>query len=638
MKSPLLMLSGALILANSSLTLAASSAEVVKNPNSQLKDTIFISAKAPISAREFSGSVSVVTAKEIKASGATTLAQALDGVPGVSIGITGSNGGEEIRIRGMSAEYGLILIDGKRIPNAERNVPFNPANRNRWVAIENIERIEVIRGAGSSLYGTDALSGVINIITKKASKNWRSSVTLNARGFKSSGGEGSGVNISTSGPLSERVAMKFSVDHQDDNSLDDDSGLSIRSKRQVTNTQLGLSIDIDAESQLDLGIIYGEEQAIDTDAPRHGGSLISSKELKQIKRLFSVDYSTKIADFNTRLNLSNANTTIKQGRDDWKVSDDNFAVDFDGALNESHYLSTGFGYRNEKANRYDKDFSNAFKSTTGFVQDVIDVSENHALTLGFSFENHNKYGSEASPKLYWSWMASPQWTVKAGYSEGRIAPAIREGSSEYVISAGPNRTYQGNDDLRPEESQTLEVSVGYEAESVAASVSLFNTNITDLIAAREIKTGPHTLALYSNINKARVRGLESSVAWDINQQSKLSFNYTYLNTENRSGSNSGNELTRRPQHTAHLKFGHYVSQADANISISLKGVSSQYTDAQNSKKISGHGIVNVGFVKQLTKQIDISATIDNLNDRKVMDGFESIYAGREYRISLTGRF
>ena len=625
MNSIFTLLGAALVLASSSLVNGAPTPE-----------TIFISAKAPISAEEFSGSVSVVTAAQIKASGARTLAEALEGVPGISIGITGGNAGEEIRIRGMAAEYGLILLDGKRIPNTERNVPFSPANRNRWVAIENIERIEVIRGPASSLYGADALSGVINIITKKATKQWQSSVTVSGRAFKRSGGDGTGINIATGGALSDNVTMKFSVDQQHDNIMLDDTGLSIRSMRRVTNSQLGLSIELDPESQLDLGIIYGEETALDTDAGFSGGT--SSSKLKQIKKLFSADYSTKIADFNSMFSISNAVTSVKQGSSDWLVNDNNVGFDIDGAMTERQYLSAGIGYRTEKADRYDKDFSETYKSVTGYVQDVIDVNESHSLTLGFSIEDHNKYGDEVSPKIYWNWSVNPQWTVKAGYSEGRIAPAIREGSSQYVINAGPNRTYQGNDDLRPEESQTLELSASYDEGDYSGSLAVFNSEINDLIAIEEIKTGSHTLALYSNVNRANIRGLESSFAWQMNNNTNLSFNYTYLDTENKSGSNQGKQLTKRPQHTANFRYSQYLTGIESNLSIAFKTVSSQYTDSANSNKISGHGIVDIGMVKSLSEKVELSLNIKNLTDKEVMDGSEAIYVGREFRIALTGRF
>lgn len=623
--SPLLIAGGALALGSSCVVLAEETQQ----------NTVFISAKAPISAQEYSGSVSVVTSEEIKASGATTVAQALEGLPGVAIGITGGNGGEDIRIRGMAAEYALILIDGKRVPNTERNISSSPSNRNRWVAIENIERIEVIRGAASSLYGADALSGVINIITKKATEQWQSSVTVDGRSVKQEGGNGSGINISTRGTVNEKVGVTFSVDHQDDEAVLGDDGLSIRSKRRVTNTQLGFDVAVNEEDSLAIDLLYGEEVAEDIDVPSRG---VSVKEVNQIKQLYSAQYNSKIGDFNATYSLSLGNTTVKEGTQDWEVDDNNINFDIDGAVTDQQYLSAGLGYREEKAHRYDKNFADTFKSITGFAQDRIDLNDDHSLTLGFSYEDHNKYGGKVSPKAYWNWSVDEQWSVKAGYSEGRISPAIREGSALYIIPAGPTRTYQGNDDLKPENSKTYEISAAYDNQNVSGSVALFNSDITDLIATTSNVIGANTLVVYNNVDEAKIRGLESSVAWKVTDSANLSFNYTYLDTENSSGTNAGKELTKRPNHTANLKYTQRLNVIDANASISIKGVSAQYTDAANTTQIAGHGVVNLGFVKSLSKNIDVSASVKNLMDRQVFDGSEAVYVGREFRLALTGRF
>jgi outer membrane receptor for ferrienterochelin and colicins len=540
----------------------------------------------------------------------------------------------------MAAEYGLILIDGKRIPNAERNISSSPATRNRWVAIENIERIEIIRGAASSLYGADALSGVINIITKEPTEEWQSSVTLGARGVKGEGGNGSGINIATGGAINDKVAMRLSVDHQDDASVEDEDGLSIRSKRRITNTQLGFNIDLDAQSKLDLDFLYGEETALDTDVPSRGGDGIN--ELKQVKQLITANYSTKVGDFNTNTSLSLGETTIKEGTDDWKIADDNIGFEIDGVITESQYLSGGVSYRREKADRYDLSFSDTFKSTSGYLQDVIDINENNSLTLGFSFEDHNKYGAKVSPKLYWNWGVNDSWTVKAGYSEGRINPAIREGSSNYEVSGGTRggftRIYKGNDDLNPEESKTVELSASYSAGSLTGSIGVFSSDVDNLITTQASTVGTLITNLYSNVKKTKIRGLEGDVTWQVNDLSKVSFNYTFLDAENRSGDDIGKDIARRPNHTANLNFSHHLNVVDANISLGLKAVSSQYTNADNSEEIAGHGLVNFGVVKDLTDNIDLTFNINNVADRQVFDGAEAIEVGREYRLSLTGRF
>lgn len=612
-------LAGAFVLANTSHVSAI-----------ELQDTIFVTAKAPIAAEAFSGSVSVVTSEQIKLSGATTVAEALSSLPGVVVGAGSGNAQNEIRIRGMAGEYGLILIDGKRVPNAERNISSSPANRTNWVSLENIERIEVIRGAASSLYGADALSGVINIITKKAGDEWRSSITLSAGDVQGEGGASSGVNLATSGKINDTLDLSVSLDQQLDDEILNSDGTSQQSERDVTNSQVKLGINLDEEQRIELGVIYGEESAEAVD-----------DLLDQEKTLVSIDYTGKLDDFNTALSVSAGRDNVDDDGTDWVIEDKNMGFDLDGALSDKQYVSGGISYREESAERANLDFSDTFKSGSLYGQDVIELNQDNSLTLGFSLEDHNKYGSAFSPKIYWGNTLNDQWGLKLGYSEGRIAPAVREGSSNYVVSAGPTRTYRGNDDLKPEDSKTTEFSVSYDADNVFASVTVFNSDVENLITTVDVDDSASVFDnLYSNVEEAQIRGLETELTFVLDPSSQLSFNYTYTDAINKDDSdNDGNQIAKRPQHVANVKYNQMVNTIDASVYVALQGVSSQYTDDANTNEIAGYGTLDLGLVKQLNSTFELRANIININDREVLDESQkAINAGRELRLAITGNF
>ncbi len=612
-------IAGAVVLANSSYISAI-----------EMGETIFVSAKAPIAAEEFSGSVSVITSEQIKLSGATTVAGALGRLPGVFVGAGAGNAQNEIRIRGMAGEYGLILIDGKRVPNAERNISSSPANRTNWVSIENIERIEVIRGAASSLYGADALSGVINIITKKADDKWRNSITLSGGDVQGDGGANSGINLATSGKINDKFDLSVNLDQQTEDEIFNSDGTSQQSERDVTNSQAKLGINISEEQRLELGVIYGEESA-----------KAATDELDQEKTLLSIDYTTKVKDFNAAILLSAGRNNVDDDGTKWVIEDSNLGFDLDGELTQNQYLSGGISYREESAERANLDFSDTFESGSLYGQDVIDLNQNNTLTLGISFEDHNKYGSAVSPKLYWGNTLNEEWGLKVGYSEGRIAPAVREGSSDYVISAGPSRTYRGNDDLKPEDSKTTELSVSYGSDDVFASVTVFNSDVDNLITTQDVDSDPSVYDnVYSNVDKAQIRGLESEITLQLNKLSQLSFNYTYMDAVNKDDSdNDGKQIAKRPQHVANIKYNQQVRTLGASVFVALQAVSSQYTDAANESEISGYGTLDLGLVKQVNDTFEIRANIININDREVLDeSNKAIHAGRELRLAITGSF
>ncbi len=150
-------------------------------------------------------SISVISGQELQQKRYNNLAQALGDVEGVDVGQgTGKTGGLNISIRGMPSEYTLILIDGRR-QNAAGNVTPNGFGETRtsfMPPLSAIERIEVIRGPMSTLYGSDAMGGVINIITKKVASEWSGSLTLDHTFQENSDyGETSNTSLYASGPL-----------------------------------------------------------------------------------------------------------------------------------------------------------------------------------------------------------------------------------------------------------------------------------------------------------------------------------------------------------------------------------------------------------------------------------------------------
>lgn len=620
MRNKAKLFAGALVLANTSHLSAV-----------EADDSIFVTAKAPIAAEEFSGSVSVVTSEQIKLSGATTVAEALGTLPGVFVGTGSGNAQSEIRIRGMAGEYGLILIDGKRVPNAERNISSSPANRTNWVSVENIDRIEVIRGAASSLYGADALSGVINIITKKAGDEWRNSITLSGGRLHDDGESDSGINLATSGKINDTFDLSINVDQQKEDEILNADGTSQRSDRKTTNSQVKLGINLDDDERLELGVIYDEESA---DGTYSSYGTASAKELEQEKTLLSLDYSSKIIDYNTALFASAARNNIDDNGTDWVIEDSNVGFDIDGALTDSQYINAGISYREESAKRANLDFDDTFKSGSLYGQDMIKLNDTNTLTLGFSLEDHNKYGAAFSPKVYWGNTLNDEWDMKLGYSEGRIAPAVREGSSDYVISG--YRTYRGNDDLNPEESQTAELTVSYGGDDVFASVTVFNSDVDNLITTKDVNGDQ----VYSNVNKAEIRGLESEITWQLDKLAQVSFNYTYTDAVNKDGSdNDGNQITERPKHVANLSYNQKVDAIDSSVYVALQGVSSQYTDSANTNEIAGYSTLDLGLVKQVSDNLELRANIININDRVVLDeSNQAIHAGRELRLAITGNF
>lgn len=195
------------------LTLAIASASLALTAQAQesarLDNIVVTAAGFEQALQDAPASISVVTREELERKRYSNIAEAIAEVPGVDVrsGV-GKTGGLNVSIRGMPSHYTLILIDGRR-QNASGDVTpngFGETSTSFMPPLSAIERIEVIRGPMSTLYGSDAMGGVINIITRPVSATWTGSVTLDTT-FQQDrdAGNAQGINLYTSGPLVDDV-------------------------------------------------------------------------------------------------------------------------------------------------------------------------------------------------------------------------------------------------------------------------------------------------------------------------------------------------------------------------------------------------------------------------------------------------
>ncbi len=168
------------------------------------------------------GAVSVITEQQIAEQPVRDIVDILSEVPGISLIGQGAGGRKTISIRGADNHHTLVLVDGRRI--AASNAVMGHSNyENSWVPVENIKRIEVVRGPLSSLYGSEALGGVINIITKPPTKEWRGGFKIGGGAPSGKGGNSTNVGAHVSGPLlKDRLGLTLSLEHVKESAIPDE--------------------------------------------------------------------------------------------------------------------------------------------------------------------------------------------------------------------------------------------------------------------------------------------------------------------------------------------------------------------------------------------------------------------------------
>lgn len=604
-----------------------------------VQDTVVIAAKAQVTAKEFAGSVNIVTAEDIELSGSTNLLEAIEGLPGVSASRVGS-GRSGISIRGMETNHTLILVDGRRVSDTDTNVPFSDYQFN-WVPVQMIERIEVIRGPMSNLYGSAALGGVINIVTKKASDEWTTSVTAEGRSTDSGeGGDQKALVVTAAGPLGDTADLSLSVEKREEDafkqSFSGGSSTASQEGKDLTNVTADLGIYIGEESHLNLSLISGNDER-----KSFPDSLYYDIERYQA----AVDFDTSVAGFDVKAHAYRSDSENRYAPSNYyhNVTEDVVSVDVTGDIADGHQLATGLEYSAEEyvkdyVTSNTNDFEGEFKAWSVFAQDAITLADGVTLTVGGRYDDHQRFGSEFSPKAYINWNLNENLQVKGGYGEGFKAPAVREAADAYRFVSPHGYTIRGNSDLKPETNKTLEFGVSYDDDVINAGVTVFRNDVTNLIQTERIGFGTGPIFQYKNVQDARINGLEAEVGYTFANGLDASFNYTFLDHEDES---TGNWLTNRSRHETALKLTYQIAAIGAKSMLEVRHLGKQYTNSTNTDERPAHTVVDLTLNKVFNEHFTGRVGIYNMFDELAAEDDNSgthTEVGRQFGLSVTGTF
>lgn len=509
----------ALLGITTSTVYANNNAEV--NSAQQLATIVVSAAGYEQKLKDAPASITVITEKDLKDKRINSIADALVDIEGVDISPqAGKTGGLNIRIRGMDAEYSLVLIDGRRQNSTGDITPngFGESNNSFIPPISAIERIEVIRGPASTLYGSDAMGGVVNIITKKVSNEWTGSSTIEATLLPNSSNFGNqrAVDSFITGPiikdllglqLRTRTARRAQSDvgylDQSDNAVILDRGDN--PTKSAIDT-VGARLALTPTKQHDLSLEYEKtEQWYDNSKAQLGtlganGGYDKAKEFNRNRIVLAHTWRNKIGTLDSSISNtqtetigrlipsraqagSNAiNPRLLESKD--TIFDTKLATQYFDA----HNITLGGQWWDASIKdglRVNKDVS--FKQIGVFAEDTWALTPSLALTTGLRFDNHDTFGSFWTPRTYLVWNANDNWTLKGGYSEGYKAPRLERLTNGIYNVGGQGRTpLFGNPDLKPETSRNLEFGTYFNNQSnFDANITAFYSQVKD-----KIVTGP----------------------------------------------------------------------------------------------------------------------------------------------------
>lgn len=520
-------------------------------------------------------SISVVSPEQIKQQPIKDLIDVLKNLPGVSNQVTqgGRNG---IVIRGLDEDYVLRLIDGRRVSSSTGIWRRNNFD-NTPIPLALIERVEVVRGPMSALYGSDAVGGVVNVITRKPTEEW-----LNVIDFEQSvmqqGDEGDRYRVSylSSGKINQDLGLTFSAEHSKQDAwhylpVGVTPEYTVVEPRQATKFSTTLDWQIadgqaltfnvahdDDEVQLSDFGIYKRSQHIE----RWSYGLKYNAQWDWGRSEISVSQSdAKMQDFNTRYNDNPATARDEQYLKPQEIYTTARAASyFDWA---NHTVTAGVEYLQTEVKddlQYPVKGSDSLSLSSVFLQDEISLSDNLTATLGVRAEDAEIYGFHVSPRAYLVYDLGDGIVVKGGVGSAFRAPTLFEASENFKsVSCGGRCFMYGNPTLKEETSVSTEISLSVNRANWNSNVTIYNNDVDELIeVGRFPKSHPYAKNVgYFNLDKATLRGVEVSLGLDLSDTLSVDGNYTYLDAQ---GPN-GKELAYRPKHKANLQFNVSISDS-----------------------------------------------------------------------------
>ncbi|WP_156878972.1 TonB-dependent receptor domain-containing protein [Oceanobacter kriegii] len=631
-------------------------------------------------------SITVISQEELRKQSYTSIVDAVKDIPGVYV-----NGGanmQDISIRGMDDSYTLYLVDGRPLSSG-RNVNTNGADGGKQIGmppLSMIERVEVVRGPMSSLYGSEAMGGVVNVITRVAPEEWGGSISADyTKSFNDISNDKYNTDLYVGGPLADNVGIEFtgSFEHTDESDFvgEDDSAAS---NPDSATRSFGTRLNWQANDSNRLGLSYDKSKQRYTHTP--GKSLAaddtkSSYEYEKEVRVLTHNgyYGNLMVDTYLQQDLSDkVQTTDKQE----EIVTLNSQATYMGA--ENTYT---FGGRYRKETLVNETNGLLSASVDGAV-DTMDrwigavfteaewqLTDDLALTTGLRYDDDEFFGGHFSPRVYANWRATETFTLKGGVSTGYSQPSLPSATEGFGQGTGgsgsPNQTADGtaisraliigNPDLDPETSVNYEMGAILNNDYVNASVTVFQTTFKNKIAedrlcesSTDVGRDDYTnyeceyggnsyyfLSTYRNISEAEMRGVEVSAKSWLSDSVEVGGSFTWTDSEQKTGDYKGEPLNKIPLRMANLSFDWY---GDSGINlwskISHRGATSDSLGRRSmTEGTPGYTIADIGATWNPTDSLKLVGGLYNVANKEITsDTYGVVLDGRRLTVGATYSF
>lgn len=615
-----------------------------------MKDVVVTATRTEADVKMVPNTVEVITADDIEKLGATDVYSALRLADNVQIMNTSTGFGHRISMRGMSSDSTLILINGQRTAIEDTETTQNLLALDR-INVHNIERIEIIRGAASAQYGSDALAGVINIITKKSTG--KPSVTVGATTGTTNMSNYYHIDLGRQGKFSSTFDMNFSKDRQW--TEHEVSGLPVKNlqgPKQSYNFSGTYELGENKNLNLDLGYykdkLSGDWSHKEYNLGAWGGIVrLQDAKLETERRDASLSLTgkTKKDDYMVRTFYSKLDkfrflpytALAKEYGETNKYSIWGIEAKNSHKVNGDHTLTYGTEY-----DRYDVDGVNFGKdgdngknlnTYAAYIQDEWLLGDKWEIIPAVRYDHHSEFGSKTTPHIGVTYLANDHNRFKANWGEGYKAPSVSELYMDYTHMGVLTL---GNPNLRPEESKNWDLSYEGEWGKTFGKITYFHNDIDNMISTRTVG-GRHGYNEYYNIDgTTKTHGVELTLGRKLSRDLdvKVTSNWTSASNKVASAESSAhgvdgiadNITTLQLAYDDHCAYGY-------NATLWEQWVHDYYES--DSSQTYSYNTLNFVINKKYGDAVRLFAGVDNIFNKKI----DAIYLdGRIWRTGIEFKF
>jgi vitamin B12 transporter len=596
--SPSILFSSILLPASLSLSAAES---LTDDQSLETLPSIIVTASRQAEATDDTTvATTVFTRKDIESIRPSSLPDLISRAPGIQTGQFGGRGSlASLFVRGTKSAQTLILVDGVRINGADSGAASLEA-----LALDQIERVEIIRGPRSAIYGSDAIGGVIQIFTRSGEPGLQPRLHL---------GFGSNKSWERSAGISggdEKTSFNLSLSFEDTNGIDRTTFPTTgpnTDRDAFRNNSVSLGVRHILTDDLDIGFsVLDQRGETEYDFGYQGVYPYDEFQLSTA----SVYSNLSINDiWDMRFDLGHVENRRFNKNDD-NNKEDNFNTYRDSlalvntiSLVEGQRFIVGADGYQEQLNTDEKFSETERWNRAAFVQHKYDADK-FSTEVGVRYDKNEMFGSESSWNGALTIPLDRQNDIIFSYGEGFRAPTF----VDLYYPGG-----YANPDLQPERSKSYEVQWRSDiTRATQLQASIYQTDITDAIV---LDSGFRP----NNIGSARIEGAELSLShrW---QDWRADVAVDFTNPEDR---NSGKQLVRRAKRTLNVDLARQLGKFSVGGNWQL--ISRSWDNPDNTREISGYGLLNLRSGWQAADDLVFNLVVDNVFDKEYSRAFYGIF-------------